>query len=86
MNDAVKWPPLEPIAIVWPPPERAVDPIRRRPKVRRARKPSARTIIEAAKKAGATSITTPDGFTVRFGEIEPAPVNELDGWIAKHAH
>jgi hypothetical protein len=83
--NAVRWPPA-PLTITWPPPDWAVDRTRRPRKARGARKPSTRTIIEAAKKAGATSVTTPDGSTVRFGEAEPTPDNELDEWIAKHAH
>jgi hypothetical protein len=54
-------------------------------KARGPRKPSLRRMIAAAKKAGATSVTTPDGYRIAFGEPEPAPTNELDQWIVKHA-
>jgi hypothetical protein len=54
----------------------------------RQRKPSLRTLIAQAEKAGkpVTSITTPDGTKIAFGEPEAEKRNELDEWIAKHAH
>jgi hypothetical protein len=51
-------------------------------KSRGPRKPSLRTLIEQAEKAGknVASITTPDGVTLRFGESEPTePSNP---WLA----
>jgi hypothetical protein len=89
---AVIWP--TPITIVWPPPatedapaipRHAVDPVRRPRKAHGARKPSVARMIAVAKKAGATSVTTPAGYRITFGELEPAPANELDEWVAKHA-
>ena len=43
------------------------------PKPRRQRKPSIKRMIAAAERSGktVTSITTPDGVTLRFGESEP---------------
>jgi hypothetical protein len=51
---------------------------------RRQRKPSIGRMIAQAKKAGATSITTPDGYTMRFRETAP-DTNALDNWLARHA-
>ena len=51
-------------------------------KSRGPRKPSLRTLIEQAEKAGkkVASITMPDGVTLRFGESEPTePSNP---WLA----
>ena len=51
-------------------------------KSRGPRKPSLRTLIVQAEKAGknVASITTPDGVTLRFGESEPTePSNP---WLA----
>jgi hypothetical protein len=51
-------------------------------KSRGPRKPSLRTLIVQAEKAGknVASITTPDGVTLRFGECEPTePSNP---WLA----
>jgi hypothetical protein len=58
---------------------------------RRTRKPSIRTIIKAAEKAGktVTAVTTPEGVTLTFGEpmkddkaIQTAD-NELEQWRRK---
>jgi hypothetical protein len=51
----------------------------------RRRKPSIATMIKRAEKSGkeVTSIVTPDGTTLNFGEAEPseADINELDKWL-----
>ena len=45
--------------------------------VRRQRRPSIKRMIAAAERSGktVTSITTPDGVTLRFGESEPTEAN-----------
>jgi hypothetical protein len=57
-------------------------------KPRRQRKPSLRTLIAQAEKSGksVSSITTPEGTKLTFGEPESEIRNELDEWIAKRAH
>ena len=47
------------------------------PQPKRQRKPSIKKMIAAAERAGkkVTSITTPDGVTLRFGESEPTEAN-----------
>jgi hypothetical protein len=52
-------------------------------KPRCPRKPSIATLIKRAEKAGktVTSITTPDGVTVTFGEIKPAEAS--NPWLAE---
>ena len=57
----------------------------------RQRKPSVRTMIAQAEKAGkkVVSITMPEGVTFTFGkgEDEEATVTPLDRWMAKrHAN
>lgn len=53
---------------------------------RRMRKPNLAKLIEQAKKAGATSVTTPEGYTMRFDEqAKPEGDDTLDHWMAKHA-
>jgi hypothetical protein len=51
-------------------------PLPSQPK-RRQRKPSIKRMIAAAEQGGktVTSITTPDGVTLRFGESEPTEAN-----------
>jgi hypothetical protein len=68
------------------PPDDATSERCDRPKPAKRRKPSVSKLIAHAEKSGkpVTSVTTPDGVTLRFGESEPS--NELDEWIAKHAH
>jgi hypothetical protein len=55
-------------------------------KPRRQRRPSVGPLIAQAEKSGkhVTSVTTPDGVTLTFGEPEDN-TNDLDNWIAKHA-
>jgi hypothetical protein len=57
-------------------------------KPRRQRKPSLRTLIAQAEKSGkpVSSIATPEGTKLTFGEPESEKPNELDEWIAKRAH
>jgi hypothetical protein len=52
------------------------------PASKRQRKPSIRTLIKQAEKAGkpVTSITTPDGVTLKFGESEPTEA--ANPWLA----
>jgi hypothetical protein len=47
---------------------------------RRERKPSIRTMIAQAEKSGKTvaNITTPDGYTIKFGQPSPAKHNSWD--------
>ena len=47
------------------------------PSKRRQRRPSIKRMIAAAERSGktVTSITTPDGVTLRFGESEPTEAN-----------
>jgi hypothetical protein len=47
------------------------------PKPRRQRKPSIKKMIAAAERSGktVTSLTTPDGVTLRFGESDPTEAN-----------
>ena len=49
---------------------------------RRVRKPSIATLIKRAEKAGktVTSVTTPDGTVLHFGEPEPTEAN--NPWLA----
>jgi hypothetical protein len=84
-SNAVTWP--APITIVWPPPAWAVDPIRRPAKARAARRPSVARMIAVAKKAGATSITTPAGYRINFGEPEATDRAADNPWdeILTHA-
>lgn len=51
-------------------------------KPRRQRKPSLRTLIAQAEKAGkpVTSVTTPEGITLRFDQPEPAEAS--NPWLA----
>jgi hypothetical protein len=51
------------------------------------RRPSISTMIEQAEKAGKplASITMPDGTKLDFSKAEQQG-DELDQWIAKHAH
>jgi hypothetical protein len=60
--------------------------------LKRQRKPRRKTIIDQAKKAGANSITTPDGVTYRFEaeqqtdtDRESTADDELERWRRKHA-
>jgi hypothetical protein len=57
-----------------PPPDGLRTPAEAARKVRKPRRPSISKMIAQAEKAGkpVTSITTPDGMTLRFGEPEPA--------------
>ena len=62
-----------------------------KPVRQRQRKPSVRTMIAQAEKAGkkVVSITMPEGVTFTFGkgEDEEATVTPLDRWMAKrHAN
>jgi hypothetical protein len=52
------------------------------PARKRQRKPSIRTLIKQAERAGrpVTSITTPEGFALRFDQPEPAEV--ANPWLA----
>jgi hypothetical protein len=55
---------------------------------KRNRRPSLETLIREAERAGkaVSSITTPDGTTVRFGEpggAASSTVTELEAWKAK---
>jgi hypothetical protein len=51
---------------------------------RRQRKLSDSRVITAAKKVGASSVTTPSGYTVRFIEIHNGEtVTPLEEWRAK---
>jgi hypothetical protein len=63
-----------------------LDPPRKR-KPKGKRQSLDRMIAQAEKKSGrsVTSITTPDGTTLHFGDPTPTPAKELDQWIAKHA-
>ncbi len=45
----------------------------------RTRRPSVARTIAAAKKAGASSVTTPDGCIIRFGE--PEPTEAANPWL-----
>jgi hypothetical protein len=49
---------------------------------RRTRKPSIATLVKRAEKAGkpVTSITTPDGTTIHFGETKPTDAS--NPWLA----
>lgn len=49
---------------------------------KRQRKPSIHTLIRQAEKAGkpVSSVTTPDGITLRFGESEPTEA--VNPWLA----
>jgi hypothetical protein len=81
--NAVRWP--VPLVITWPPPERAVDPIRRRRKARGARKPTLVSVAKQAAKAGievARYEVKPDGgITVVPGKPE---ATEADNpWLAE---
>jgi hypothetical protein len=51
------------------------------------RKPSIARQIAQAEKTGktVTSVTTPDGTTIHFGESTNPDSDALDQWIAKHA-
>jgi len=52
-------------------------------KPRKPRKPTLRTLVTQAEKAtgkAVTSITTPDGTTLRFGE--PEPTEATNPWLA----
>jgi hypothetical protein len=53
---------------------------------RRPRKPTLANELRQAKKVGATSVTTADGVTFRFGETEPRDEldRELAEWEARH--
>ena len=50
-------------------------------KPRRQRKPSLKTVLDQAQKAGAASVTTPDGVTITFGQAAeqqtPNPWDEV---------
>lgn len=52
------------------------------PRRHRQRKPSVATMIKQAEKSGkaVSSITTPDGTTIHFGE--PAPTEASNPWLA----
>jgi hypothetical protein len=58
----------------------AAKPVARR----RTRKPSVATLIKRAEKTGkaVTSVTLPDGTTLRFGEADKS-VNEADNELAR---
>jgi hypothetical protein len=46
-----------------------------------------KTLIKQAEKSGkaVTSVTTPDGVTLRFGESDQdKPINEVDKWLRDH--
>jgi hypothetical protein len=58
---------------------------------RRPKRPSLATELRHAEKAGRkvrSSTTEPDGrVTLQYGEPDaPEPTNDLDTWLAKHAH
>jgi hypothetical protein len=57
-------------------------PLPSQPKRHRQRRPSIKRMIVAAERSGktVTSITTPDGVTLRFGEGEPTEAN--NPWLA----
>jgi hypothetical protein len=78
-----------------PPPVRAllpdglfIAPTEPTPPLRKLHRPRISKMIEQAEKAGktVTSITTPDGTKLDFGKPEQQQGNEVDDWIAKHAH
>jgi hypothetical protein len=52
---------------------------------RNPRKPSIGKLFAEAKKAGASSVTTPDGYIVKLGEVTQREGNELEDWMEKHA-
>jgi hypothetical protein len=53
------------------------------------RKPTLGRLVKQARKLGATSVVTPEGYTLRFDEaakLDKYGDDALDNWIAKHAH
>lgn len=50
----------------------------RRRRERQPRKPRLKTFLDRAKKAGANSVTTPDGVTYRFGD--PSANSQTNPW------
>jgi hypothetical protein len=48
-------------------------------RARKPRRPSLGRIMKEARKAGATEITTPDGYTLKFG---PEPAETANPWLA----
>jgi hypothetical protein len=76
-----------------PPPEEPrtaaqTDPLSTGHRQRVPRRPSIGKMIEQAEQAGKplASITLPDGTKLDFGKPEQQQGNEVDDWIAKHAH
>ena len=62
--------------------EEAVARLPKPPKPRQTRKPSIRTLVKQAERASGktvTSITTPDGTTLHFGE--PEPTEATNPWL-----
>jgi hypothetical protein len=59
-----------------------IAPALESPRERKPRKPSVATLIKRIEKTGrrVTSITTPDGTTIHFGEPEPS--NASNPWLA----
>ena len=62
-------------------------------KPKRQRRPALDSLIREAEKAGksVSSITTPDGTTVRFGEPgapprKPSTDDDVETWINRHAN
>jgi hypothetical protein len=56
---------------------------------RRARKPSLAAALKEAVRAGMSvrsAIVEPERIMLQFGDEAPAPTNELDEWLKKHAH
>jgi hypothetical protein len=60
------------------------------PRKRRKRRPSLTRELSAARKADANvvgaTIAADGSVSLTFGEPAKTPSNELDEWIAKHAH
>jgi hypothetical protein len=56
---------------------------------KRRRTPSIRTLIRQAEKAGkpVSSLTTPDGITLRFGEVDASkPASDWDEVLRREPH
>jgi hypothetical protein len=65
-------------------PERAA-PIERARRRGRPRRPNLEKLIAKAKAAGATSVTTPEGYTYKFGEPGAATATSPNPWDAEIA-
>ena len=61
MRDTIEWLPATAQLLCW-------GDIAQMPKPKCQRRVRPKTVLDRAKKAGATSVTTPEGFTYRFGE------------------